>query len=406
MRVLVFFFAAALAAQTRPVPAPQARPVTIAKEKRAKNVILFLADASGIATLNAASILGYNAPLKLFVQSWPNVGLSDTTPVGRWVSDSAAGMTAIITGRKTNNGVLSQAPDAERGKKDGTPLKTLLEYAEERGLATGVVSNMTITDATPAACFSHVNDRRDFAAIYQQLFEPRFGDGVDVLIGPGRKRIFEDVRKTGKDPEAIAKEKSRPVYASLDELQENARRGLVISDGPFDLAASSKKALSMLSKSPKGYFLMIEGDAHTDKPDVGLSRLVAFDKLIREIAAMVNLNDTLLVFTADHSFDLRVSGGGPETPLLKGLEEWNRDVQKGPMRLPNIRMENTHTGEEVLVTAMGAGSERVRGFMPNTQIFQIMMKAYGWKETSAEPVRTPVPTSSLKQSPPRAAPRT
>ncbi len=80
-----------------------------AKPKRAKNVILLLADAGGIPTINAASIYGYNAPMKLFIQSWPHIGLSDTTPHGRWVSDSAAGMTAIVTGQKTWNGVISQA---------------------------------------------------------------------------------------------------------------------------------------------------------------------------------------------------------------------------------------------------------------------------------------------------------
>src|SRR5215470_201105 len=99
--------------------------------KKAKNVILFLADAGGIPTLNAASAMEYGEPQKLFIQSWKNIGLSDTSTASQWVTDSAAGMTAIVTGRKTHNGVLSQGPDAERGKKDGTPLKTILEYAEE-----------------------------------------------------------------------------------------------------------------------------------------------------------------------------------------------------------------------------------------------------------------------------------
>ena len=106
-----------------------------AKARRAKNVILLLADAGGIATVNAASLVAYNAPQKLFVQSWPNVALSDTSPHGGWVTDSAAGMTAIVTGQKTWNGVISQGPDAVRGKQDGTVLKTILEYAEEHGLS-------------------------------------------------------------------------------------------------------------------------------------------------------------------------------------------------------------------------------------------------------------------------------
>ena len=69
------------------------------KSKRARNVIVFLADAGGIPTLNAASLYGYQAPLRLHVQTWPHVGLSDTSPVDGFVSDSANGMTAIMTGQ-------------------------------------------------------------------------------------------------------------------------------------------------------------------------------------------------------------------------------------------------------------------------------------------------------------------
>ncbi|HBY62554.1 MAG TPA: alkaline phosphatase, partial [Solibacterales bacterium] len=273
---------------------------------RAKNVILFLADAAGVSTVNAASIHGHSAPQKLFVHSWPHIGLSDTSPVKNWVSDSAAGMTAIVTGQKTHNGVISQGADTVRGKQDGTPLKTLLEYAEERGLSTGVMSNVTITDATPAACYAHANDRRKWGEIFLQLFTPRFGDGVDFLYGPGRKRIWEDVKALGKDADAVAAAARRPVYTSLAAAPVDEKRPLIVVDGAVDLSAAAKRAIELLSKNPKGYFLMIESDAHTDDPKAGLDRLVAFDALIRDIAAITKPSETLLLFTADHSFDLRV----------------------------------------------------------------------------------------------------
>src|SRR5262245_8321943 len=92
----------------------------------AKNVVLLLADAGGIPVINAASLHGYGAPRRLFVQRMPNIGLSDTTPTDSWVSDSAAGMTAIVTGHKTKNGVIAQSPEAQRKVADGAPLKTIL----------------------------------------------------------------------------------------------------------------------------------------------------------------------------------------------------------------------------------------------------------------------------------------
>jgi len=358
-----------------------------AKSKRAKNVILFLADAGGVATLSAASIYGYNAPQKLYVQSWPHVALSDTTPLSRWVTDSAAGMTAIVTGQKVPNGVISQGADTVRGKKDGTPLKTILEYAEERGLSTGVLTNVGAADATPAACYAHANDRGKWGEIFLQIFEPRFGDGVDIVMGHGRKRIYESVRALGKDLDAVAREHNRPIYSSLDAVPADARRPIVIMDEGLDLAAAARKAISVLSRNSKGYFLMIESDAHTNSPDAGLSRLVAFDKLIREIASTVNLDETLLIFTADHSFDFRVVSGNPSDSLLKGYDEWraaNAGKKKEPIRLPYVRIEDSHTGEEVVVAAIGPGAERVRGFLPNTELFKIMLDAYGWKERAAK----------------------
>ncbi|MGQ9918971.1 MAG: alkaline phosphatase [Bryobacteraceae bacterium] len=351
-----------------------------AAQKRAKNVILFLADAAGIPTVSAASLHGYGEPLKLYVQSWPNVGLMDTTTATGYVSDSAAGMTAIVTGVKTQSGVISMGPDTERGKKDGKILKTLLEYAEEKGLSTGVVTNMSIADATPAACYGHANDRRKQGELFLQIFSPRFGDGPDVVIGAGRKTVWA---QAGAQIDEAARKAGRKIYDSLEAAPAGDKRPVVVIDGDLDVAAASRRAMEILSANRKGYFLMIEWDAHTDNPRKGLDNLVNFDKLIREIAAKVDLKDTLLLFTADHSFELRITGGRRGVPLLAGLEEWMANHSpKEEIRIPALRVGHSHTGEEVLVTAIGAGSERVRGCMPNTRIFDIVMQAWGWR---AEP---------------------
>lgn len=340
-------------------------------------MILFLADAAGVSTLSAASLHGYGEPLKLFVQSWPHMGLMDTTTATAYVSDSAAGMTAIVTGVKTQNGVISMGPDTERGRKDGRILKTLLEYAEEKGLSTGVLTNVSIADATPAACYGHANDRRRQGELFLQIFSPRFGDGPDVVIGSGRRTIWS---QAGAQIEQAAQKAGRRIYASLAEAPETETRPIIVSEDEMDVAAAARRALKLLSANRKGYFLMIEWDAHTDHPRKGLDNLVNFDRLIREIASQVNLNETLLLFTADHSFELRITGGRRGVPLLEGLEEWMaNNSPKDEIRIPALRVGHSHTGEEVLITAMGAGAERVRGFLPNTRVFDIVMQAWGWK---------------------------
>lgn len=364
-----------------------ADPVT-AGPKRARNVILFVADAGGVPTLNAASLLGYQAPLKLHVQGWPHLGLSDTSPARGFVADSASTMTAIVTGQKTMNGVIGQGPDAVRGRQDGRRLKSILEYAEERGLRTGVVTDMPITDATPAACYASANDRGQWAEMFPQAFEPRFGDGVDILIGAGRPEIEKSLRAAGRSFEALAARHRRTIHPTLEAAAGERGRMVVVADR-VDVRAAALRAIEELKKGPKGYFLMVEWDTHTHDPKPGLEAMVAFDRLIKEIQARVNLDDTLLLFTADHSFALRTKGEGSEGQILAGYDEWKAGggLTNQPIRLKSLLVDNAHSGEEVATLAIGAGSERVRGYFPNTRLFHIMLEAWGWKPDRDAPAR-------------------
>ena len=340
---------------------------------RAKNVILFIGDAGGLPTLNAASIHGYGAPQKLFVQRMPNIGLSDTSASDVWVTDSAAGMSAIVTGQKTTNGTLSQTPA-------GQPLKTILEYAEDRGLSTGVISNVNMADATPAACYSHVDSRKKFGDIFSQVWKPRFGDGVDVIFGGGRTRIADSLKEMNLDLDQELGKNGWPVHPTVAAVPGDAKKAVVLVDiEDFRVDEAAAKAIQILSRNSKGYFLMVEWDLHANSnPDKALSTVVAFDKLIEKTATSLASRDTLVLFAADHSFDVRVHKGKKGAPLLlpanaKSWVEGKFDVMVG----------THHTGEEVLVAAHGPGSERVKGFFPNAEIFRIMLSAFRWKPDAA-----------------------
>lgn len=352
-------------------------------EPAAKNVVLFLADAGGSSTIHAASLHAHGEPNRLFLQRMPHIALSDTTTASHLVTDSAAGMTAIVTGARTHNGVISQSATAVRGEQDGEPLKTLLEYAEERGLATGVISNDSLTGATPAATYAHVNDRDMTAAIFTQAFTPRFGDGLDVMFGSGRPAITRRLTEAGTDLDTLARKHGRPILSSLDEVPADASRAIVLFESSdFDVQAAVAAAHRILSQDPDGYVLMVEVDTHTNNIRRGLDRMVMMDRAIETIASLVG-PDTLLLFTADHSFDLQVRGGRVGTVLLDGLEkaeEAAREEKRGDIRSPALHMQNGHTGEPVIVAAQGPGAERVRGFMANTDLFDVMMAALGWSE--------------------------
>ncbi len=338
-------------------------PVTLAK-----NVVLFVGDGTGLATIHAASVHGHGKPQAFYIHSLPHMGLSDTSAASTWNTDSAAGMTAIVTGQKTQVGVISQGPEARRGEVDGPALKTILEYAEEHGLATGVVSNSSITDATPAACYAHSNERDKWGEIFSQIADPRFGDGVDVVIGPGRERILTETAELGFD---AAKELLARGYqflepaGDLDAVGPETKRLVALFESEpqdFPLGAAVDRALSLLEAHPKGFFLMVESNNHYTDIKKSLDLMVQFDAIIERTAKRLEGTDTLFVFTADHSYDLQF-------PLA---------ATKGEDILPSMTVVGKHTAEEVLVLAEGPGAERVKGFFPNTYLFEIMMSAYGW----------------------------
>lgn len=343
--------------------------------QRAKNVILFLADAGGIPTLNAASIQIYNDPAKLFVQHMPHLALSDTSSANNWVTDSAAGMTAIVTGHKTNNGVISQSADAIPLKKDGAPLKTILEYAEEHGLSTGVVSNSSMADATPAACYAHSNSRKQVGNIFSQVLKPRYGDGVDVIIGPGRDQMLAATREMGIDMLAELPKAGFYVADTLDGIPSGARRAVILNNNPnHDLAAATNAAIKILSANRKGFFLMVECDVHANRLPQAFERVATVDKIAADTVQRMS-RDTLVLFTADHSFDLRLVGAPKGQPLFTGGDNRKGFVPK------SMLINGHHSGEQVLVAAQGPGSERVHGFLANTDLFGIMLKAFGWRES-------------------------
>lgn len=131
--------------------------------------------------------------------------------------------------------------------------------------------------------------------------------------------------------------------------------------------------MARLSRNPKGYLLVAHSDCHTGKTRTSLSRLIALDKAVAATAETAK-SDTLIIFTADHSYDLRIKG---ET-----LTETSKTSDHTKI-VSAVSLEDEHTAEEVPVLADGPGSERVHGYISNTDIFHIMMAALGFETRAA-----------------------
>jgi alkaline phosphatase len=196
---------------------------------RAKNVILFVGDGMGITTLTASRILEgqlrgeSGEENSLSFEQFPYVALSKTYSVNQQTSDSAPTMSAIISGIKTDEGILSVNQNVVVGDYrtvKGNETKTLLEMAEENGKSTGVVTTARLTHATPAACYAHSAHRdweadanltaearqNNFPDIARQLIEFPYGDGLEVALGGGRTKF---VSNQINDPEYADKKGER-----------------------------------------------------------------------------------------------------------------------------------------------------------------------------------------------------
>jgi alkaline phosphatase len=345
---------------------------------QAKKVILFIGDGAGISSLNAASIYGYGKPQALYLQKMPHIGLADTSSAREWVTDAAACASAWATGHKGRNGVMSMSPDAERDVKDGEIYKTVMEYAQEQGLSTGIISNDSrtgVSGAAVSAFYAHINNRQKSGQIFEQLLHTKYGQGPDVVIGTGRKKISDEIKAMGGHD--LTAEITARGYTYVDSLAAVSQMGgasnrviALLDDEDFDINEAIQQAVARLSKNPKGFLLVAHSDCHLGKTAKSLQRIILLDQAI-EKAAEQNKRDTLVLFTADHSYDLRIKG--------ENLTETSKDSDHKKITLA-VSLEDEHTAEEVPVLATGAGSERVHGFMSNTDVFHIMMAHFGWEK--------------------------
>ncbi|HXH69309.1 MAG TPA: alkaline phosphatase [Pyrinomonadaceae bacterium] len=450
-------------------------------KKKAKNVILFIGDGMGVTTLTAARILEgqmrgeSGEENRLSFENFPYSALSKTYSVNQQTSDSAPTMSAIITGVKTDEGVLSVNQMVVRGDYrtvKGNETKTFLEMAEEAGKSTGIVSTARLTHATPGACYAHSPDRdwegdkdvldrskdaanAKFPDIARQLIEFNYGDGLEVALGGGRSKFLpkdapdpEYADKTGEridgrnlTGEWAAKYKNSAYVwnkAQFDQIDTKKTKHLLglfershmqyEFDRPKDkggepsLSEMTAKAIDVLSNNRKGYFLMVEAGridhAHHDGNAFrALTDTVELSNAVRTALSKVNLDETLIIVTADHSHVFTLAGyparGNNILGLVRevddnGLAEEKPKGDKNSLpyttlgyangsgyrdgKRPDLTQEETlnpdfkqeatvpltsetHAGEDVAIFAEGAGAYLVRGSMEQNWIFQVMAEA-------------------------------
>ncbi len=405
---------------------------------------------------------------ELFFENFPNLALAKTYNTDAQVPDSAGTMTAMVTGVKTRAGLISVSDAALRGdcaSQQGAELLTFLEIAEMRGLATGVVSTARLTHATPAANYAHIMERNfesdadaaslsgpgDCADIARQLIEftdnVEGSDGLEVALGGGRGAFLPNF--AGADPEDgeagdrldgrdltgewverhddAAYVWNAEQFAAVDPDEVSHLLGLFElshmeyeldrendAGGEPSLSEMAAKAIEILSNNPDGYYLNVEAGRidhahHATSPRRALVDTIEFARAVQTAYEMVDLSETLIIVTADHSHVFTVAGypgrGNPILGIVAGGDgepdlaadgmpyttlgyingpNPGRDEDLGQVDTTHESFRSqtlvplgseTHGGEDVAVYAVGPGADLVRGVIEQNVIFHIMMEA-------------------------------
>lgn len=330
-----------------------------------KNIILFIGDGMGVAQISAGKIVKG----QLNLEEFKHIGLLTTHSQNALVTDSAAAGTAIATGYKTYNHAISVSPD-------GTPLKTIIEYAQDVNKATGLVVSSSITHATPAVFAAHVDSRKKHSIIAEQIA----ASDIDVLFGGGWG-YFVPATTTGSK-----RDDQKNLLADLSEFttviqtdEEFKKLGNVDSVvGLFSekallkadkrhpsLSEMTKKAIEILAKNKNGFFLMVEGSqidwaGHANDQDYVIAEMIDFDDTVGVGLDFAKKNvQTLVLVTSDHE-----TGG---FAIHDGSIKDKVVSESGFTR-------TYHTAEMVPIFAYGPGADDFTGIGDNTMIGQTIIQ--------------------------------
>lgn len=411
-------------------------------DKPAKNIILLIGDGMGDSEITAARNYAEGAggyfkgidALPLTGQ-YTHYALDKKTGKPDYVTDSAASATAWSTGVKTYNGALG----VDIHEKDHM---TILEMAKAAGFATGNVSTAELQDATPAALISHVTSRKCYGpsvtsekcasnalekggkgSISEQLLNAR----ADVTLGGGAK-TFSETATAGEwkgktlreqaqargyqlvgDASSLAaitdanqdkpllglfSEGNMPVrwegpkaslHGNLDKPAVTCTPNAKRTDSVPTLAQMTEKAIDLLSKNQKGFFLQVEGASidkqdHAANPCGQIGETVDLDEAVQKALAFAKKDgNTLVIVTADHAHASQIIPADTKAPGLSQLLN-TKDGTVMAMTYGNSEEESMeHTGTQIRLAAYGPHAANVVGLTDQTDLFFTMKDALGLK---------------------------
>src|SRR5690554_293802 len=357
IRIFILFALSFLFVQCTPTQGktkPDSKP-------EVKNVILLIGDGMGVSQFYS----GITAKKGLNMEKAQFVGLAKTYSASSYITDSAAAGTALASGTKTNNGAIGV-------DENGNEVKSILEYAAENGLSTGVVASCAVTHATPASFVAHQLKR----SMEEEIAVDFVNSDITLFIGGGRK--YFDARSDDKDLLTELEAKGFKVALDMENVMntESGKLAALIADehpapyperGEF-LPESVGKAFDLLNDNDEGFFLMVEGSqidwaGHANETEYTINEVIDFDNAVKVAMDFADQNPgTLVVVTADHETGAMSITGG--------------DLSKGEV---NASWGSTgHSAIMVPVFSYGTAAIEFAGIYENTDIFNKILELYNF----------------------------
>jgi alkaline phosphatase len=308
-------------------------------KRRPKNIILLVGDGMGLAQLYAGWTANRGSLNTFEIR---DVGLSITNSSDSYITDSAAGATAMASGTKTHNRAVGV-------DSLDNPTKSIVHLLKEKGYCTSIISMGDVTDATPAAFYAHQTDR----SMADRIAGDFLKNPSDILVGGGSIHFKGSV-------EAQSSSLPRTKFVLNDDSVVSKIRGR-----QNFLESGLKMSLKECSQRRRPFFIMAEGaqidhGGHNNNLEYVVREVIDFDQAVKRALEFADKNrETLVIVTADHE-----TGG---LTLIGG------DINSGYVH--GNFSSTDHTGVPVPVFAYGPGSDLFRGVYQNTEIFYRVLKA-------------------------------
>ncbi len=360
------------------------------------SVILLIGDGMGPAHMELGRLVEYGAGNSSGYDRFPHETTVSTNNVDGGTTDSGAGGTAIATGTRTQNGLISMS-------SDGRNLTTILEIAKQKGYATGLITICQLAHATPAVFAAHQPNRDLYSAIAADMV----GHHVDLMLGGGWDTDYfgPHIANMQADGYEYATNK-----AELAALNSTPALGLFASGNlpkVQDYTDASPepslyemvvKGIDLLNATGGPFFLMVEESAidwagHANDPVYAAHEMIMLDKIINHTINLAEAPGAKLqvLVTADHETGgLQILGtGGLTGPLPNASSTLAENIQRRTDRANQVQVSwstGGHTSTEVILAGIGPYTSQIGHARFNIDVFSLMRMAIEGKSGPVERV--------------------